>query len=122
MSREIDTITNVVSCAVLDSNAQWTYNGSYMPCPDEIIVRQISYWSNDPAPQLLLIKSNLGILGSIVTATFSSNPGTRIQTRDPISGQLTFQLFVPTANSLFPAVVVPGDMIAIHMDFIKYRR
>ena len=121
--RDIDSIVNVSAYAVLETNGEWTYGGSYMTCPDEIVVRQVTYMSVAPKNELWVIKSNLGLLGSVVpTAGFQSNPGTRIQVREPLSGPLTFKLFVPTLNSLTPAITTALDMVSVELDFIRYRR
>jgi hypothetical protein len=94
-----------------------------MTSPDEIVVRQVTYMATAPKSELWVIKSNLGLLESVVpTAGFQSDPGTRIQVREPLSGPLTFKLFIPTLQALLPAVTTAGDMVAIHMDFIRYRR
>ena len=120
MSRDIESIVNVTSYAVLTSSGEWTYNGG-MPCPDEVVVRQLTYSGTGGLPELLIIKSNLGVLGSIITSdNFQSTPGTRIQPRS-FSGPLTFGLFVPFA-SLQPAVVTVGDRISVSLDFIRYRK
>lgn len=112
-------ITNVLTYAVLTATGEWTMQGSFMPCPDEIVVRQITFSSAAPTNSLLVVQSNLGMLGSVVTTNFASNPGTRIQMRNPIAGPLTFKLFVPTQTSLTPATINVGDSISIAMDFIK---
>lgn len=121
MSREIESITNVVSYAIL-VNDKWTYTGNFPPSPDEIVIRQITYSSEKADPRILLVNSSVGLLGSIVAVpSYVSNPGTRIKVRNPISNPLEFWLSIPTQGSMMPAANVDDDYIAIHMDFIKYR-
>ena len=123
LNREIESIVNVTAYALLDGTGAWTQNVS-LPA-DECVVRQISY-ATGAAKGLYLIFSNIknDFIGSITTnATGSvSNPGTRIQLRNPLPNALTFQLMHPiTIGSLTPATDTSGDFISINMDFIKYR-
>jgi hypothetical protein len=65
---------------------------------------------------------NNQVIGSVANISgFTSNPGTRIMIRSPLS-QLSFSLLVPAPIPIAVGAAALGDQIAIHMDFIKYRK
>jgi len=127
---KIEYNTNVTSYAILDSTGKWTLQGGFPQFPDEIIIRQITFAAAVASSDVCLISSNVNagpqIIGSLVTATnYTSCPQTIITVRSPLPNQLQFQLMTPTHPPvpLDPAQYDPTDsMIAITMDFIKYKR
>jgi len=95
MSRDIDYIVNVQAFATLGGTDEFTLQGGFPTNPDEVVIRQITYGHSVPNGEMILIHSNLsnGIIGAIGGINgFTSNPGTRIQTRNPITSVLTFKL------------------------------
>ncbi|MDR3571312.1 MAG: hypothetical protein P4L81_03890 [Candidatus Pacebacteria bacterium] len=121
MNKEIEYIQSITSVALLTASGQWSYL-STPPEADEMCIRQVTYTSADAGTNLYVVNSNVGYMGVVSTTRgFTSNPGTRIQLHHS-TGQLQFQLQVPTAGGLVPATPTAGDMIAINIDFIKYRR
>lgn len=119
MNKEIEYVTNVTTSASLDATGQWTLG--QLPFADEVVIRQITYSSSNAIKPIFSIWSNLGnngILASVCACPgFTSNPGTRIQLRNPPQAQTTFQMMLGTAI----ATSSSGDFVAINMDFIKYR-
>ena len=124
MSRDIDYIVNVQAYATLVGTDEFTLQGGFPTNPDEVVIRQITYGHSVPNGEMILIHSNLnnGIIGAIGGINgFTSNPGTRILTRNPITNVLTFKLMT-TFNPPMPAgAAVDLDQICISMDFIKYK-
>lgn len=121
MSREIESITNVVAYGALDATGEFFYTSAFQQ-PDEIVIRQITYSSVEATRSMFLVDSNFGIIGSVVNdESFVSHPQTRIQIRSPISGPLRFILRDAVRPGPPSGSGVDLDMISIHMDFIKYR-
>jgi hypothetical protein len=120
-----EIINNVTVHAVVDKQGKWRYQGNVPPA-DEVIIRQITYGSPSDTISVYLIHSNInnGIIGSAIkNYGFVSNPGTRIQLRNPLPNYLEFQLLAPTYPTGSPvAPDVADDMVTISMDFIKYVR
>jgi len=124
MSRDIDYIVNVTAFAILDVQGEFSIQGGFPTNPDEVVIRQVTYDSDDATKVLYLIHSNInnGIIGCIGnTNGFASNPGTRIQTRNPLSNVLTFKMMLGTTPSVPANSAVDLDQITICMDFIKYK-
>ena len=122
MSREIDYIANVTAFTMLGPTGEFSIQGGFPLNPDEIVIRQITYDSADPQKVLYMISSNLtnGVIGCIGnTNGFVSNPGTRIQTRNPIPNVLTFTVLLGSAPA---GAAVELDQISIAMDFIRYKK
>jgi len=121
MSRDVEYIQNVTAFAFLDQRGEFSMQGGFPTNPDEVVIRQVTYDSADAAKVLYLIHSNINnsIIGCIGnTNGFASNPGTRIQTKNPLPNVLTFKIML----GLVPAgVAVEFDQITICMDFIKYK-
>jgi len=123
MSRDIEYIVNVQAYATLGGTDEFTLRGGFPTNPDEVVIRQITYGHTAGANELLLIHSNLsnGIIGAIGGVNgFTSNPGTRIQTRNLITNVLTFRLMSATTPPTPTGAAVDLDQICISMDFIKY--
>ena len=124
---QIDYIQNVTAFATFGQGAtKFSIQGGFPTNPDEVVIRQITYGHTAGAGEMLLIHSNLtnGIIACIGGINgFTSNPGTRIQTRNPISNVLTFTIMDATTPStpVDPAVV-DLDQICIAMDFIRYKK
>ena len=125
MSRDIEYVQNVIAYATLNQTDQFSIQGGFPTNPDEVVIRQITYGHSVPNGEMILIHCNLtnGIIGAIGGINgFTSNPGTRIHTRNPISNVLTFK-FMTAATPPTPAgAAVDLDQICISMDFIKYRQ
>ena len=124
MSRDIEYIQNVMAFAELTSEGEFSIQGGFPTNPDEIVIRQITYESDDAVKLLYLVYSNINnqYIGCICNMPgFVTNPGTRIQIRNPIPNVLTFKLF-DTTNPVLNASPTPGDLISIHMDFIRYKK
>lgn len=125
MSRDIEYIQNVTAFATLDSTGGFSIQGGFPTNPDEVVIRQVTYDSAVADKVLYLIQSNInnGIIGCISnTNGFASNPGTRIQTRNPLSNVLTFTLMLGNKPVIPAGSAVELDQITICMDFIKYRK
>ena len=121
MNKEIDSIVNITTAAILDATGQWTYGGS-VPIADEVVIRQITYSSTNALATIFSIRSDLSnnVIASVCAIKgFTSNPNTRIQLRTPPGNYINFQLLLPTGAS---TVLAATDYISINMDFIKYRR
>jgi hypothetical protein len=118
---KIEYITNVTTYALLDVTGKWILQGGFPQFPDEIIIRQITFAAAFATSDVCLISSNVNagpqVIGSLVNAiNFTSCPQTTITVRSPLPNQLQFELRMPVAFD-------PTDsMIAITMDFIKYKR
>ena len=124
MSRDIDYIVNVQAFATLGGTDEFTLQGGFPTNPDEVVIRQITYGHSVPNGEMILIHSNLnnGIIGVIGGINgFMSNPGTRIQTRNPITNVLTFRLMTAVTPPTPAGAAVDLDQICISMDFIKYK-
>lgn len=126
MSRDIDYIVNVQAYVSLGGTDEFSIQGGFPINPDEVVIRQITYApSAVGTPNMVLIHSNIsnGITGAICRINgFTSNPGTRIQTRNPLSNVLTFRLMTPTTPPAPAGNMVDMDSICISMDFIKYKQ
>jgi len=123
MSRDIEYMANVTAFAELTQDGKFSIQGGFPTNPDEVMIRQITYESDDAAKLLYLVHSNIGnqYIGCIAnTSGFVTNPHTRIQTRNPLPNVLTFKLFLVSTPAM-DASPTPGDVITIHMDFIKYK-
>ena len=121
---QIDYIQNVQAHATLGNTDEFTIHGGFPTNPDEVVIRQITYGHSAGANELILIYSNLSnsIIGAIGGINgFTSNPGTRIQTRNPLSNVLTFKLMSATTPPEPIGAAVHLDQICISMDFIKYK-
>jgi hypothetical protein len=120
-----EIINNVTVHALVDKFGKWRYQGNVPPA-DEVVIRQITYATQDDTVALYLIHSNINndVIGSTLKDVgFVSNPGTRIQLRNPLPNYLEFQLLAPSYPTGTPvAPDVEDDMITISMDFIKYVR
>ena len=124
MSRDVDYIVNVQAFAILDETGGFSIQGGFPTNPDEVVIRQITYATGVPASFLFLVQSSLnnGIIGCVGGNNgFTSNPGTRIQTRNPLSNVLTFKLMTPTTPPSPAGDDVDLNQICISMDFIKYK-
>ena len=124
MSRDIDYIVNVQAFATLGGTDEFTLQGGFPTNPDEVVIRQITYGHSVPNGEMILIYSNLsnGIIGAIGGINgFTSNPGTRILTRNPITNVLTFKLMTAVTPPTPAGAAVDLDQICISMDFIKYK-
>ena len=124
MSRDIDYIVNVQAFATLGGTDEFTLRGGFPTDPDEVVIRQITYGHSVPNGEMILIYSNLsnGIIGAIGGINgFTSNPGTRILTRNPITNVLTFKLMTAVTPPTPAGAAVDLDQICISMDFIKYK-
>ena len=124
MSRDIEYIQNVTVFVTLNSTDEFSIQGGFPTNPDEVVIRQITYGHTAGANEMILIHSNLnnGIIGVIGGINgFMSNPGTRIQTRNPITNVLTFRLMTAVTPPTPAGAVVDLDQICISMDFIKYK-
>jgi hypothetical protein len=126
MNKEIESIVNVTTVAVLDATGQWTYNSGAIADADEVVIRQITGNSTLAFKTIYLIKSSLnnynGFIGCVGNIPgFVSNPGTRIQLRTPVGNSINFQVFIPT-DPPAPTTGAATAMVAINMDFIKYRK
>ena len=114
-------ITNVFVWAQFsDASGKFVYNG-VVPTADEVIVRQITFSSDDVNGGFYVIHSNLnnGVIG-ICTNTdgFVSNPQTRIPLRNHPT-HLEFQLLAPTANQPQAPGGRATDFIGLSLDFIQ---
>lgn len=123
MNKEIESIVNVTVYRILDATGGWTHSGGLPDFADEVVIRQISYDSSTDKG-IYIIQSSLnngfiGVANSI--AGFASSPNTRIQLRTPIPNYISFQLLAPFSPPQ-PITNCVDDMIAINMDFIKYRK
>ena len=124
MSREIDYIQNVVAYATLSNTDEFSIQGGFPTNPDEVVIRQITYGHSVQYGEMILTQSNLtnGVIGVIGGINgFTSNPGTRIQTRNPVSNILTFKFMSATTPPTPAGAAVDLDQICISMDFIKYK-
>ena len=120
----IQSVTNVMSYAILPATGTWTLQGGFPQQVDEIIIRQLSYNSADAVKSIYLIGSSINnqMLGAVANlGGFSACPGTVIRLNSPLSNVITFQLYFP-GTPAFPAAVTPGDMVSISMDFISYKK
>ena len=125
MSRDMEYIQNVTAFATLNSTDEFSIQGGFPTNPDEVVIRQITYGHTAGNNEMILIHSNLnnGIIGVIGGINgFMSNPGTRIQTRNPITNVLTFKLMSAVTPPTPIGAAVDLDQICISMDFIKYVR
>ena len=125
MSRDIEYIQNVIAYATIDDTGKFSIQGGFPTNPDEVVIRQITYDSDDAQKVLYLIHSNLsnGIIACVGNINgFVSNPGTRIQTRNPVSNVLTFELFLANKPLIPIADGAELDQICISMDFIKWKK
>ena len=125
MSRDVEYIANVTAFAIFNDQGEFSIQGGFPTNPDEVVIRQVTYDSADPDKVLYLIQSNInnGIIGCIGnTNGFASNPGTRIQTRNPLSNVLTFKMMLGTSPPMPAGAAVEFDQISICMDFIKYKQ
>ena len=59
MSREIDYIANVTAFADLSASGEFSIQGGFPISPDEIVIRQLTYESDDAAKLLYLVHSNI---------------------------------------------------------------
>ena len=112
-------ITNVTTATTL-TKSTWT-----LPCDvecDEVIIRQITFSSDDTSRGIFLIEASFNsgvIIGTICnTEAFSASPNMHIQLRQPLGGHISFQLMLPNGK---PARNVLGD-ISISMDLIRTRK
>ena len=124
MSRDIEYIQNVTAVATLNQTDEFSIQGGFPTNPDEVVIRQITYGHSVPNGEMILIHSNLsnGIIGAIGGINgFTSNPGTRILTRNPITNVLTFRLMTAVTPPTPAGAAVDLDQICISMDFIKYK-
>jgi len=125
MSRDVEYIQNFTAFAILDSTGEFSVQGGFPTNPDEVVIRQITYtYGFGTGCGMVLIHSNLSnqiIASAIGSDQFSSNPGTRIQTRNPIPSMLTFRVEFPTIPPLPAVNDVDKHEIMIHMDFIKWK-
>ena len=124
MSRDIEYIQNVIAYVTLNNTDQFSIQGGFPTNPDELVIRQITYGHSVQHGEMILIHSNLtnGVIGVIGGINgFTSNPGTRIQTRNPVSNILTFTLMSATTPATPAGAAVDMDQICISMDFIKYK-
>jgi len=124
MSRDVNYIQNVTAFAILDDKGEFSIQGGFPTNPDEVVIRQITYDSADAEKVLYLIHSNInnGVIGCVGnTNGFASNPGTRIQTRNPLSNVLTFKMLLGTVPPVPAGAAVELDQITICMDFIKWK-
>ena len=122
---QIDYIQNLTAYATLDGTDEFSIQGGFPTNPDEVVIRQITYGHSAGANEMLLIHSNLtnGIIACIGGINgFTSNPGTRIQTRNPVSNVLTFKLMSATTPATPAGNAVDLDQICISMDFIRYKK
>jgi hypothetical protein len=125
MSRDIEYIANVQAYVTLNGTDEFSIQGGFPTNPDEVVIRQITYGHSAGASEMLLIHSNInhGLIGAIGGINgFMSNPGTRIQTRNPLSNVLTFKLMSATFPPMPAGAAVDLDQICISMDFIKYKQ
>ena len=126
MSRDIEYIQNLTAYAILDNTGEFSIQGGFPTNPDEVIIRSVTYSHGAGAAKaMVLIHCNLAnqvIASAIASAQFSSQPGTRIQTRNPISNVLTFKIMAPFTPMVQAFADAEYHEICISMDFIKYRQ
>ena len=121
MNKEIDSIVNITTAAILDTTGQWTYSGG-IPIADEVVIRQVTYSSTNAFAPVYMIRSDLSnnnIASVCAMKGFTSNPNTRIQLRSPPGNYINFQILLTTGASTTGASL---DFVSINLDFIKYRK
>jgi len=123
MSRDIDYIQNVTAFGIFDAKGEFSIQGGFPTNPDEVVIRSITYSPGVGSPySMLLVQSNLApVIGVVGSGAFNSNPGTRIQTRNPLPNVLTFKMMKPTTPPVPAAADTKFHEICIAMDFIKYK-
>jgi len=124
MSRDVEYIQNFTAFGIFDDTGEFSIQGGFPTNPDEVVIRSISYSQGQGIGySMMLVQSNLSPLLCVVgSGQFCSNPGTRIQTRNPLPNILTLKMMKPTTP---PEPTDAGDVelheICISMDFIKYK-
>ena len=124
MSRDVEYIQNFTAFGIFDKTGEFSIQGGFPINPDEVVIRSVAYSPGlGAAYSMLLVQSNLSPLLCVVgSGEFCSNPGTRIQTRNPLPNILTFKMMKPT-TPIVPALDdVEMHEICISMDFIKYKQ
>lgn len=124
MCRDIEYITQVNAWGILTADGTLSIQGGFPMDPDEVVIRQILYSSENANKGIYLVRTNINnqIIGSVSNILgFVTNPETRIRLRSPLTNIITFEVLAPM-NPPVPGLVDADDLISIHMDFIKYRR
>lgn len=126
MSRDIEYIANVTAFGIFDAEGQFSIQGGFPTNPDEVVIRSVTYSPGLGTPHTMgLVHSNLThqIIACVLTSgQFTSSPGTRIQTRNPIPNVLTFTMMAPSTPPTPAKSDVDMHEICINMDFIKWKR
>ena len=126
MSRDIEYVQNLTAYAILDNTGEFSIQGGFPTNPDEVVIRSVTYSHGAGAAKgMVLIHSNLAnqvIANAIGSAQFSSQPGTRIHIRNPISNVLTFKVMAPFTPMIPALADVEFHEICISMDFIKWKK
>ncbi len=92
--------------------------------PDEVIIRALNFNGDVADGNLYLVWSNLtnDYIGSFCGGSLSPHfPQTKIHLNSPVPNRLEFKLFTAIGGAALQVTSMTGDL-AIHMDFIKYKR
>ena len=130
---DIDYLQNVQISAQLNNGNvenEFTFNLTGLPSngpPDECIIRQISFITEDAATRPYCIWSDINskYVASFVAVAGGAhtNPSTRIKLNNPLNGQYTFKVF---EHDEFQLKYVPATgfkhFITLNLEFIRYKK